>query len=73
MPAEFTANVSGSTIKSAASYQKLSSANRDAYNSIETPNVVVPQAGTVKLKGGKLVLAMEPQSFYVVRIELPKL
>jgi alpha-L-arabinofuranosidase len=72
-PAEFTADIKGASPKSTATFQELSSTNRDVYNSLSEPSAFVPQSGNVKLKGNKLVLSLKPQSFYVVRIDCPRL
>lgn len=72
-PVAFTTDIKGASCKGEFSFQKLSSADRDAFNTIDNPTVVFPQQGKGTLKGAKLVLEMEPQSFYVVTLNCTRL
>ncbi|MFT3737789.1 MAG: alpha-L-arabinofuranosidase C-terminal domain-containing protein [Breznakibacter sp.] len=72
-PVKFSVNIKGASCKSPASYQKMESPDREVFNGIGHPTDIVPQQGQIKLKGSKLLLEMEPQSFYVVKINCGRL
>jgi alpha-L-arabinofuranosidase len=67
-PVDIDAEVLGMTIKSAKG-ETLTAPAVDSINTFAAPTTVVPKPVSAILKGGKLVLTVEPKSVTVVSLE----
>ncbi len=67
-PVDIGAEIVGMTIKSAKG-ETLTAAAVDSINTFAAPNTVVPKPVFASVKGGKLVLTVEPKSVTVVSLE----
>jgi alpha-N-arabinofuranosidase len=67
-PVDIDAEIAGMTVKSAKG-ETLTASAVDSINTFTTPNTVVPKPISASVKGGKLVLTVDPKSVTVVSLE----
>jgi alpha-N-arabinofuranosidase len=67
-PVEIDAEIAGMTVRSAKG-ETLTATAVDSVNTFTSPNTVMPKPVSASVKGGRLVLTVEPKSVTVISLE----